>query len=195
MEKGKMAISRASMCNITMYLPRVYEQFRIIFYLYKVYWFKPIQSTECSIGQRNDLLSKYKSFTHTWLLANFMTIESSILKDDCGGDESVQLINVEDNDSVTSTFHSKIPLEVTEREQRNVTCLYGQDKAKQILQVINIHTRRKKVDKKDVMPTWASTQSLLLSNKEQVGEKCVNTAAIAPFSEHPLRTWLHCTLF
>ena len=90
------------------------------------------------------------------------------------------MINVEDNDSVTSTFHSEIPLEVTEREQRNVTCLYGQDKDKQILQVINIHTRRKKVDKKDVMPTWASTQSLLLSNKEQVGEKCVNTAAIAP---------------
>ena len=46
--------------------------------------------------------------------------------------------------------------------------------------MINIHTRRKKVDKNDVMPTWASTQSLLLSNKEQVGEKCVNTAAIAP---------------
>ena len=69
---------------------------------------------------------------------------------------------------------------MTEREQRNVTCLYGQDKAKQILQVINIHTRRKKVDKKYVMPTWASTQSLLLPNKEQVGEKCVNTAAITP---------------
>ena len=68
---------------------------------------------------------------------------------------------------------------MTEREPRNVTCMYGQDKAKQILQVINIHTRRKKVDKKDVMPTWPSTQSLLLSNKEQVGEKCVNTAAIA----------------
>ena len=77
---------------------------------------KPIRFTEYSIGQRNNLLSKYKSFTHTWLLANFMTIESSILKDDCGDDESVQLINVEDNDSVTSTFHSEIPLEMTERE-------------------------------------------------------------------------------
>ena len=38
-----MAISRASMCNITMFvvgcdLPRVYEQFRIIFYLYKLYF-------------------------------------------------------------------------------------------------------------------------------------------------------------
>ena len=70
---------------------------------------KPIQFTEHSIGQRNNLLSKYIRFTHTWLLANFMTIESSILKDDCGDDESVQLINVEDNDSVTSTFHSEIP--------------------------------------------------------------------------------------
>ena len=39
----KMAISRASMCNITMFvvgcdLPRVYEQFMIIFYVYKLYF-------------------------------------------------------------------------------------------------------------------------------------------------------------
>ena len=38
-----MAISRASMCNITMCvvgcdLPRGHEQFRIIFYLYKLYF-------------------------------------------------------------------------------------------------------------------------------------------------------------
>ena len=38
-----MAISRASTCNITMFvvgcdIPRVYEQFRIIFYLYKLYF-------------------------------------------------------------------------------------------------------------------------------------------------------------
>ena len=38
-----MAISRASMCNITMFvvgcdLPRVYEQFMIIVYLYKLYF-------------------------------------------------------------------------------------------------------------------------------------------------------------
>ena len=38
-----MAISRASMYNIPMFvvgcdLPRVYEQFRIIFYLYKFYF-------------------------------------------------------------------------------------------------------------------------------------------------------------
>ena len=135
---------------------------------------KPIRFQELNIGKREHLGKKYSNFTHTWLLANFLANETAVV-DENFTVELVVPLNEEDADVVTQD-------PVCENSILNLTDESCKDMAvaKKILQVTHKKEKKAKVEKTDVMPTWAATQSLLLSKTETFNKRPVNTEAIAP---------------
>ena len=103
------------------------------------------------------------------MLANFLG------NDKPNTDETAVSLNVEDeavqNDQVCSSEETL--------DLNNISCT-NPEVRKQISNVTNERRVRSKVDKTKTMPTWAATNSLLLSKRTVNWKKKVNAVAIAP---------------
>ena len=64
--------------------------------------------------------------------------------------------------------------------ETSTPCRNNVPSAGRIFQVESKYDIKQKLQKRDVMPTWAATKSLLLSNRGDVEVKRTNSQAIAP---------------
>ena len=116
------------------------------------------------IGKRNNLIST--NFTHTWALANYFA----------NGDKT----------RPPSSDDQLINEETRSREDKqnctgSSTDTNGNDSALSVKEQ-DLTCKSEKVPKNDGMPTWAATNSLLLSQSPAIKQPhtCTNTAVVAP---------------
>ena len=124
---------------------------------------KPVRFETFQLGNRTKLLSN--DYTHTWALANYLAPEDASDKTlDVPQTENQQQQDIDE-----------------QQDQREVESENFQDFDDPILVVKERTQTRKMTAKKEVLTTWADTESLLLSHspENQVG-KLTHSEVIAP---------------
>lgn len=122
----------------------------------------PLRFDSYMIGKRNNLISQ--DFTHTWALANYLATN--------------------DNKEST-TAEPELADEQSQDSEENLGQAESSNDRNQNDSILSIKEQMpkmpkpEKVAKEDVMPTWAATKSLLLSQSFD-NCTCTNTAVIAP---------------
>lgn len=119
----------------------------------------PLRFETYAIGKRNNLVSQ--DFTHTWALANYLAT------DDKGSTSAeLQLADEHSQDSEENLSQAESSKDNNQNDS--------------ILSIKEQMRKSEKLAKEDVMPTWAATKSLLLSQSSKFSHTCTNTAVIAP---------------
>ena len=134
---------------------------------------KPIHFIEYKIGRRDYMLLKYQNYIHTWMVTNYLANETDKPKLDipADADEGVSTCSESIFSSPLSTqvqvgneeldlpVLSSTPISIeSSTPHRNNVATTGR-----ILHVASKTDTKQKLEKRDVMPTWAATKSLLLS--------------------------------
>lgn len=113
------------------------------------------------IGKRKNILSK--DFTHTWALANYLGTD----------DGTAMIVNF------TETESAKEQTQDSDVQRNQEECPHEITPVDTILSVKEQVNQPGKLVKKDVMPTWATTKSLLLSLSSDSPTR-TNVEVIAP---------------
>ena len=124
----------------------------------------PIKFNNYKIGKRNNLIST--DFTHTWALANYFA-NGDKTKPPSSDDQLINEKTRSREDKQNCTGSS--------------TDTNGNDSALSVKEQ-DLTYKSEKVPKNDGMPTWAATNSLLLSQSLAIKQPhtCTNTAVVAP---------------
>ena len=125
---------------------------------------RPIRFQAFELGKRKSLVSN--DFTHTWALANFLATDDT--------ETPVDQHVVNDEQPVENEMQP-----VLHDEQQESEGHYAQHADDAILSVKTQVRTGKKLAKEGVMPTWAATKSLLLSQSGDSRGR-TNTEVIAP---------------
>jgi len=130
---------------------------------------KPIRFETFTFGKRRHLLKPYKYYNHTWALCNYLGNEASDLPNPLGGGESSVPPDciLPDSGDGDSSDHGEDALA---------------DSTPSILSVKSRGTDKLKIRvcKKNTMPTWAATKSLLLTHQGAILPKKMNSEVLAP---------------
>ena len=124
---------------------------------------KPIRFDGNQLGKRQHLVSK--DYTHAWALATFLATPEEI--NTSKDDSNMQTVEGQDAQNI----------ETSEIQASDNEDTHSPDKS--ILSVSVKADDKKRLVKQDVMPTWAATRSLLLSNTHESTTR-TNTEVIAP---------------
>ena len=151
---------------------------------------KPIHFEQYKFGQRDHLLPKYKNYTHTWALTNYLANEKLQSQAATLSDVTGELSSIQEYVFSSSESHKEdhnqgevlgLPLVTSlPNSMESSSCRDSKTTSGPILQVRNRTGKKEKLEKQDVMPTWAATKSLLLSNQGHIEVKQTNSEVIAP---------------
>ena len=129
---------------------------------------KPIRFESYQLGKRKKLVSK--DYTHCWALASFLATHEDSKSTDDANVQTVEQQGLSEDQDIQS-------IDTSEIESPDNQGAQSLDKS--IISVSVKTDERKRLAKKDVMPTWAATRSLLLSNTQESITR-TNTEVIAP---------------
>ena len=129
---------------------------------------KPIRFESYQLGKRKQLVSK--DYTHCWALASFLATHEDSKSTDDANVQTVEQQGLSEDQGIQS-------IDTSEIESPDNQGAQSLDKS--IISVSVKTDERKRLAKKDVMPTWAATRSLLLSNTQESITR-TNTEVIAP---------------
>ena len=132
---------------------------------------KPIRFQNYSFNKRKHLLNKYNNFNGTWSLASALSNQDLTIDNDG--------INTQINNPIFENENGPESQQSNDHLDLRSHTLENPEVVNNILQITHAIDKKKGSKKYNVMPTWASTQSLLLQNSQQIQKK-VNTSAIAP---------------
>ena len=118
---------------------------------------KPIRFSKYNIGERDNLLSRYKSFNHTWMLSNFLA-NDTLLADNESSNEVSKQGNIENTDEGPTISQFETQSSEIEREDNEILHLSEISCPNEavddgILKVINKTSQKKKTGNKDIMTT------------------------------------------
>lgn len=117
----------------------------------------PLRFKDYKIGKRNYLLST--DFTHTWALANYLATD----------------------DDGEKTLAEPQTAQVDTQDNEESEALRDRGQSGSVLSVRGQMRKPEKLAKEDVMPTWAATKSLLISQSSDSHDHVrTNTEVIAP---------------
>lgn len=130
---------------------------------------KPIRFDGYQLGKRQQLVSK--DYTHAWALATFLATPEDI--NTSTDDANMQTVEQQEQ------FEGQDSQNLDTPETQSSDSQDTQSPDKSIISVTVKADDSKKLAKQDVMPTWAATRSLLLSNTHASINR-TNSEVIAP---------------
>lgn len=141
---------------------------------------KPVKFNVYNIDEGANLLALYKEMDRTWALSNYL---GNIVLQNHGKHNASNEVKTPDDPSHMQMYCVKDSLPLDNNQQTSDLISWNKGTSN-ILEVSTDQIKSSKPDKKDVMPTWAATNSLLILAKGTEIKK-TNSAVIAPLFKQP----------